>query len=154
MTAKALHYHGRVYYVQDKNELCLTFDNCVPVAQCAGDFLWSTTSEAERLEIHQQLTRQEKVFRRDGKLREKASQLQGAATSFDAQLTCIMGEFGEDYSKAVNNMNELRMRLRAEGKSDSEIQNALRQDYEKNYKGDLQLGTWLPPKSQVYFNLL
>ena len=85
-------------------------------------------SEGEQIEAFQQLQMEEKLARRAGSLTTKAKHLRGATITHNATLQGMMGDLPEADQKVKDKLQERRLQLKVEMKSDDKIDNILRQE--------------------------
>jgi hypothetical protein len=82
---------------------------------------------------------QEKKMRKDQVLTEEAADLFGAEVMFDTSLLNLMGEIAALHERRLEEMKQTAVLMKAEGKTDEEIDGALKQQYLALIKGIIEI---------------
>ena len=75
-------------------------------------------------------------MRKEDVLPEQVDSLYGAMVVQILPLEGMMGEVSETHARRVMEAHDTRLKLKAEGKSETEIDNAIRSSYETFIKGE------------------
>ena len=85
-------------------------------------------SGGEQIEAFQQLQMEERQARKDGSLTTAGKQLRGGSITHNATLPGMMGDLCDADEKVKDRLQEKRLQLKAQMKSDDEIDNVVRQE--------------------------
>ncbi|XP_064633679.1 golgin subfamily A member 4-like [Lineus longissimus] len=100
-----------------------------------GETLWQSLNGRDQLDRFQQVIMQEKKMRKDHVLTDEATDLFGAEVMYDASLWKLMGEIVEVHERRLDEAKQTAVLLKAEGKSEEEIDDVLKQQYLALMKG-------------------
>ncbi|KAK7499548.1 hypothetical protein BaRGS_00009200, partial [Batillaria attramentaria] len=109
------------------------------VAQMAA---FAANMDSERAELAQQIKRQLAKLTKKGKLRDVDS-LPGASALLPATVLYLMGDLGPAHEQREAELNSLRRKLEAEGKSPKDIEGQLKKEILSATRGPLTCGQGL-----------